>query len=91
MRFGCILQAYEVLRVSLRVLVLVRVRVHVRARVSLRVKVMVRVWEAMTAATMRGLFSMGGKVMMNEVDGRRGEGVVSSATDCVGQSGWRTA
>ena len=25
---------------------------------------MVRVWEAMTAATMRGLFSMGGKVMM---------------------------
>ena len=61
MRFGCILQAYEVLRVSLRVLVLVRVRVHVRARVSLRVKVMVRVWEAMTAATMRGLFSMGAR------------------------------
>ena len=69
MRFGCILQAYEVLRVSLRVLVLVRVRVHVRARVSLSVKVMVRVWEAMTAATMRGLFSMGGKVIMRSTGG----------------------
>ena len=42
-----------------------------RARVSLSVKVMVRVWEAMTVATMRGLFSisMGGKVIMRSTGG----------------------